>query len=171
MSWLARLGSRPVGVRIAPAAAAHVEELAAIHASAFARPWGAEQFEAFLADRAVRVDGLFLGRSRQPSGFVVSRSVLDEAEVLSVALARAARGRGHAYRLMAEHLQGLAHAGITRVHLEVEEGNDPALALYRRLGFVQSGLRPGYYARPDGSVAAARSMTRTLSDPAPLHAS
>ena len=166
MSWLARLGVGSVATRIAPVTQAHVERLAAIHAGAFARPWGADDFAGYLTENAVRIDGLFVGRERQPSGFVVSRSVLDEAEILSVALARAVRGRGHSFKLLATHLQSLAHAGVARVHLEVEDGNQPALALYRRLGFVQSGTRPNYYTRPDGSRAGALSMTRILASAA-----
>ncbi len=144
----------------------HVDRMASIHAGAFARPWGPDEFEGFLADRAVRADGLFLGRDRQPSGFALSRVTLDEAEILSVALARPVRGRGHSGLLLAYHIQALAHAGADRIHLEVEEGNAPALALYRRLGFAQSGVRPGYYARPDGTRTSALSMTRVLSGPA-----
>ena len=166
MSWLRRLGFVPPVPRIAGLSLAHVERLAAIHASAFARPWSTLEFETFLADRTILADGLFLGRARQPAGFVLSRLVVDEAEILSVALERTARGRGAARLLMAQHLQGLAHAGAVRVHLEVEEGNAPAFALYRRFGFTQSGLRPGYYARPDGSRATAVSMTKELTDTA-----
>lgn len=160
--------SRPLAAspaRVAPVSEGHVERLAAIHGGAFARPWTAGEFDEFLTDPAVRVDGLFLGRDKQPSGFVVSRATLDEAEILSLALARAVRGRGHSRRLLSHHLQVLAHAGVARVHLEVEEGNAPAIALYRRLGFRESGRRPGYYARPDGTRAAASSMTLSLRDP------
>lgn len=162
MSWLPRFGLGRQTPRIAGLALAHVERLAAIHAGSFARPWSALDFESFLTDRAILADGLFLGRARQPAGFALSRLALDEAEILSVALERAARGRGSARLLLAQHLQSLAHAGAARVHLEVEEGNAPAFALYRRLGFQQSGLRPGYYARPDGSRATAVSMTKEL---------
>ena len=77
--------------------------------------------------------------------------------------AREARGRGLSRRLLTGHLDGLAATGVLRVHLEVEEGNAPALALYDRLGFRQCGVRPGYYARPDGTRAAALSMSRILS--------
>ncbi|TDR87163.1 GNAT family N-acetyltransferase [Enterovirga rhinocerotis] len=164
MTWLARLGlGRADEIpRVEALSVAHADRLAAIHGAAFARPWSAFDFEGFLADRSVHADGLFYGRARQPAGFVLSRLTLDEAEILSVALDAAARGRGHSRLLLVQHLQALAHAGAARVHLEVEEGNAPAFALYRRLGFAQSGLRPGYYARPDGSRATAVSMTKDL---------
>jgi ribosomal-protein-alanine N-acetyltransferase len=162
VNWLAALRFGRTEIRVGPLDFAHAERLAAIHGGAFARPWSVAEFEQFMTDRAIRTDGLFIGRDTQPSGFAVSRVVLDEAEILSVALARAARGRGHSRRLLSYHLQALAYAGAARVHLEVEEGNGPALALYRRLGFRESGRRPGYYARPDGTRASALSMTREL---------
>jgi ribosomal-protein-alanine N-acetyltransferase len=162
VSLFDRFGLVRSTARIGPVGPQHTQRLAEIHAAAFARPWEAEEFDAFLLDRSVRIDGLFLGRDTQPVGFVLSRMALDEAEILSVALARFARGRGGARRLMLHHLQELAHAGVRTVHLEVEEGNNPALALYHRLGFVTTGHRPGYYARPDGTRASALSMTLHL---------
>jgi ribosomal-protein-alanine N-acetyltransferase len=140
MKWRAWFRRTPALVRVAPLEARHATRLSAIHASAFARPWTAQDFEGFLVERAVSGDGLFLGRDTQPTGFVLSRRAADEAE----------------------HLQALAYAGVRIVHLEVEDGNDPALALYRRLRFVQVGRREGYYLRPDGTRAAALSMSRTL---------
>lgn len=149
-------------VRIAPIDSHHASRLAAIHATAFARPWTADDFEGFLAERSIRADGIFVGRASQPSGFVLSRRAADEAEILSVAVAPEARGRGHAGALLAAHLQMLANSGVRTVHLEVEDGNDPALALYRRLGFARVGRREGYYLRPDGSRTGALSMSLTL---------
>jgi ribosomal-protein-alanine N-acetyltransferase len=162
MSWTSWLQRKPPVVRIVPLADSHARRLADIHASAFARPWTAQDFEQFLAERPIIADGLFLGRNTQPSGFALSRRAADEAEILSVAVAREARGHGHARALLAQHLQRLAHAGVRSVHLEVEDGNQPALALYRRLGFVEVGRRPGYYLRPDGSRASAITMTRAV---------
>ena len=159
MRWADWFRRAPAVARIAPLEARHAARVAAIHATAFARPWTAQDFEGFLAERAIRADGLFLGRDLQPSGFVLSRRAADEAEILSLAMAREARGRGHARALLASHLQALAHAGVRKVHLEVEDGNGPALALYRRLGFENVGRREGYYRRPDGSRAAALTMS------------
>lgn len=162
MRWNAWFRRSPALVRVAPLEIRHTARLSAIHASAFARPWTEHDFEAFLAERAVRADGIFLDRDTQPSGFILSRRAADEAEILSVALAREARGQGHARTLVASHLHALAHAGVRRLHLEVEDGNRAAVRLYRRLGFEEVGRREGYYLRPDGSRAGAVSMSRAL---------
>ena len=153
---------RDLPARIAPLSTDHAPRLAAIHAGAFTRPWDAVDFERCLADRSVFADGLFLGPGRDPAGFILSRKALDEAEVLSVAVRPAARGRGHAGALLDRHLATLAQAGVRTVFLEVEEGNRPALALYRRRGFREIGRRQGYYARPDGTRSSALTMSRHL---------
>lgn len=162
MRWTGWFQRTPPAVRIAAIEPRHAPRLSEIHGSAFARPWSAQDFEEFLTERQIRADGLFLGQAGQPAGFVISRRAADEAEILSVAMAREARGRGHARKLLASHLQGLAYAGVRTVHLEVENGNEPALALYCRLGFAKVGQRQGYYVRPDGSRADAWTMSLAL---------
>lgn len=158
--WLPR--PAPATARIEPLDPGHAPALAAIHAESFAAPWSALDFESMLAEAAVTADGLFVGRTRAPHGFALSRRVLDEAEVLSVAVTLACRGRGYARPLLRRHLDALATRGVRRVHLEVEEGNLPALALYRRLGFKEIGRRPAYYAKADGTRAAAVTMSAVL---------
>lgn len=69
----------------------------------------------------------------------------------------------YSHRLLREHLNALAYAGIRTVHLEVDEGNTPALKLYTRHGFLKVGERKGYYPLPDGSRATALTMSATLS--------
>ncbi len=145
----------PLGTEAAP-------RLAAIHASAFARPWSTLDFERLMAERGVIADGLFLGRAGKPAGFALSRIVLDEAEILTVAVAPEARGKGHARPLLVHHLDALSRRGVTRVHLEVEEGNGPAIAVYRRLGFQETGRRDGYYQKADGTRVSALTMALSL---------
>ncbi len=95
-------------------------------------------------------------------GFVLSRKAADEAEILTIVLAPSARGGGHSHRLLREHLTALAFAGIRTVHLEVDEGNAPALKLYTRAGFVKIGERKGYYPLPNGNRATALTMSAAL---------
>ena len=81
------------------------------------------------------------------AGFIMSRLVEDEAEILSVAVARRQRGRGLARRLLNLHLRRLAGLGARTVFLEVDEHNAPALRLYQRAGFREVSRRPNYYPR------------------------
>lgn len=118
-------------------------DFAAIHAASFARGWGAGEFEQMLAERNTLAHRLRQGR--KVIGFIVSRIGGDEAEILSVAIAGSARGRGLSRDLVMTHLGYLAARGVRTVFLEVEEANAPARALYRRTGFVDVGRREGYY--------------------------
>ncbi|GJE41096.1 GNAT family N-acetyltransferase [Methylobacterium soli] len=135
--------------------------LARLHATAFARPWDAHEFERLLCERSSEAHALW--RAGTVQGFILSRRVSDEAEILTIVLAPPARGGGLSGRLLREHLTHLAHAGVHHVHLEVDEGNAPALRLYKRYGFAQVGARTGYYTRADGSRATALTMRATLS--------
>ena len=176
--------------RIEPLDASAAPLLAGLHAAAFAGSWEEHEFERLLTERIVHADGLFveagppnwgwfgtglpgtaflrgflegfLGTGREPLGFVLSRAVEDEAEILTLALHPDIRGRGLSAPLLRHHLDALARSGIRTVHLEVEEGNAPALALYRRHGFTQVGQRPGYYAGPGGSRAGALVLSAKL---------
>ncbi len=88
-------------------------------------------------------------------GFIISRKVLDEAEVLTIAVASEHRRKGLAAALLADHLSTLAMERVRRLFLEVDEGNTAARALYARFGFVEKGRREGYYRKADGLRATA----------------
>ena len=118
--------------------------LADLHAGAFAAPWDGAAFEALLGQA-----GVFAIEA--PEGFILIRSVADEAEILTLAVDPAARRRGVGARLVREGAAAAAARGATRLFLEVADDNPAALALYAGAGFTEAGRRPGYYARPDGS--------------------
>jgi len=134
--------------------------LAALHAASFNRGWSEHEFEQLLTDRNVVADRAANGR--QNVGFILSRRAADEAEILSVAVARSWRGRGLARRLLDLHLRRLAGVGLRAVFLEVDEDNTPARRLYARAGFREVGRRPGYYAQGSGKAAAALVLRRDI---------
>jgi ribosomal protein S18 acetylase RimI-like enzyme len=76
----------------------------------------------------------------------------EEAELLRIAVAPAARRRGLARDLLAASEAGLRAAGIRFLHLEVRVSNDAARTLYEGAGWRMEGLRPRYY--QDGEDAA-----------------
>ena len=85
-----------------------------------------------------------------------------EAEILSVAVASARRGRGLARALLNHHLRRLAGLGVRAVFLEVDEDNEPARRLYRRAGFQRSAGRPGYYQHGHDHAVTALVLRRDL---------
>ncbi len=153
-------------VHIQDAGPAHVEALAALHGESFDEGWSAESIAATLAS-----PGAFGFIATQESGgeplaFALFRVAVfedgGEAEVLTIATRPQARRRGVAQALM-ERVSARAHdQGAENIFLEVAADNAPAIGLYRALGFAQTGVRPAYYARPDGARMDARIMRKKL---------
>jgi len=154
-AWFAR--AEPA---LTPASARDAAAFAAIHAASFNRGWSEQELEQLLTDRSVIADRVT--RGRKVLGFIVSRRAVDEAEILSVAVARAARRQGLARWLLDLHLRRLAGLGLRAVFLEVEEDNLPARRLYARAGFEAAGHRPNYYVQGRARPAAALVLRRDL---------
>ena len=84
-------------------------------------------------------------------GFALSRVVAGEAELLLLAVAQRAQGRGVGDRLVRRFMADARTRGAGRLHLEVRDGNH-AVALYTRLGFREVGRRRNYYSGRDGQL-------------------
>jgi ribosomal-protein-alanine N-acetyltransferase len=82
------------------------------------------------------------------AGFAVASLLPPQAELESIAVALAAQRQGLARRLFAVLADELQAAQVTEVLLEVRASNQPALGLYQRLGFAETGRRPRYYHDP-----------------------
>jgi len=128
---------------------ADLPALAALEAASFPDPWS----ETLLAGELAAPTSLVLLAldASAATGYAAFRRAADEAELLRVAVAPAARGRRVALRLVEAGLARLLADGVRSCFLEVRPENRPARALYRALGFRETGRRPRYYA--DGSDA------------------
>jgi ribosomal-protein-alanine N-acetyltransferase len=156
---LARLFGRPEPT-LTEAAPRDAAAFAALHGASFRRGWSEDEFERLLLDRSVLAHRATLGH--RPVGFIISRIAAGEAEILSVAVARAQQGRGLARRLLDLHMRRLAGLGVRTVFLEVDDDNIPARRLYARSAFREVGRRDGYYPRPGGAAGAALVLRRDL---------
>jgi ribosomal-protein-alanine N-acetyltransferase len=92
----------------------------------------------------------------------LGRTVLDEAELLTVAVHPAEQGRGLGGALLARFLEQAAARGARRAFLEVAEDNAAARALYGRAGFTPVGRRRSYFLAPGGRRIDAVVMARDL---------
>lgn len=134
--------------------------MAEIHAEAFHAPWNTAALESLLAQT-----GVFAIRAS--NGFILCRVVVDEAEILTLAVLPTARRSGLGARLTQAAADFAAQAGAERLFLEVAEDNVAARALYDRTGFIQTGRRKKYYENADGSRSDALLLIRELPQPLP----
>lgn len=137
------------------ASIAHAAACAAIHAAAFppGEAWDAAAFADLLVMPGAH------GLIDPAGGLILTRHVVDEAEILTLATLPAVRRQGIGARLLARALDAAAADGVTRMFLEVSAGNQAARGLYAAAGFLPCGRRRRYY--PDGSDALV--LQRTIS--------
>jgi [ribosomal protein S18]-alanine N-acetyltransferase len=110
-----------------PLVAADAPALARLHAASFDRPWSATEIAELVAAGAF---GLIAA-----DGFILCREGGGEAEILSIAVRPAARGRGQGRALVEAAVAAAAGQGAETMFLEVAADNIAALALYRAAGF------------------------------------
>lgn len=124
-----------------------IAEAARLHALAFdpAEAWGPDAIRLML-----EMPGTF-GVLRPGAGFVLARVAADEAEILTLAVAPAARRQGTGGALLAAAMAGAVARGAGAMFLEVSDRNTPARALYGAAGFEEVGRRRRYYG--DGADA------------------
>ncbi|RFB78084.1 ribosomal protein S18-alanine N-acetyltransferase [Methylovirgula sp. 4M-Z18] len=140
---------------IRPLDMAAAQDCARLHESAFAHAWSEADFERLLGARTTVADGIFDSHGQALFGFVLSQTVADEAEILSIVLDPHHRRRGLGRQLLNAHMARLTEAQVKSLFLEVEDGNVAAQGLYAHLGFHEIGKRHGYYRKADGSTATA----------------
>ncbi len=85
-------------------------------------------------------------------GYAGLRAVPPEGDVQTMAVSEQVWGRGVGSSLLTELLTEAGRRGVTHMFLEVRSDNPRAQRLYGRFGFVQIGVRRGYYNGADALV-------------------
>lgn len=131
-----------------------VEELASLHARAMTvpAPWSTNDFQeliaqngTFLVPLSTPVHGSISKAAHTLAGFVLGRVVLDEAELLTLAVDPDAQRQGIGRACLAAFEAEATARGAVLLHLEVAESNAPAIALYNSAGWQEAGRRKAYY--------------------------
>ena len=121
----------------------HVTAVAELERQNFSEPWPEIAVRGELTNKLalwlVAMDG------ETVVGYVGSQTVLQEADMMNIAVADTHRRRGIARALVEELIRQL---DAYQLSLEVRSSNAPAIALYEKLGFTQVGLRKNYYHKP-----------------------
>ena len=144
-----------------------VEILAALHLQCrtvvYEETWSADAMASILGLPGVAALIAGAGADGQAVvGLAVVRAGPQEAEILTLGVAPAARRQGVATALLCGVVDAVVAAGAARLVLEVAVDNMPALALYQRYGFAQLGRRRAYYRRTSGGRVDAVAMAKQL---------
>ena len=124
----------------------HVAQIAALEKICFSDPWSersiASELDNKLAFWLVATEG------EQVAGYIGSQTVMDETDMMNVAVHPDFRRQGIAEGLINALVEQLQKMGSHCLTLEVRASNIPAQKLYEKLGFAQVGKRPRYYRNP-----------------------
>lgn len=114
-----------------------------IEKASFTTPWTPHAFRLELKNRlAVYRVAVEEGQVAAYGGMWL---IIDEAHVTNVAVHPHHRGRHWGEKIMRVLMEEARSRRLLRMTLEVRKSNEPAISLYRKLGFRMAGIRPGYY--------------------------
>ena len=133
-------------VQILPMQAADAPQVAELEKACFSDPWP----ESILSHELENELSLWLVAKSGDTvlGYIGSQSVLDEADMMNLAVRETVRRQGIARLLVLSLCRQLHEKGVMSLTLEVRDSNEPAIRLYSSLGFLQVGRRPNYYFHP-----------------------
>ena len=124
----------------------HVDQIAQLEKLCFSDPWSvnsiASELDNKLAFWLVATD------EDRVAGYIGSQTVMDETDMMNVAVHPDYRRQGIAEALIVSLLENLKEQGSHSLTLEVRASNVPAIALYDKLGFAEVGRRKNYYRNP-----------------------
>lgn len=125
---------------------AHVHQIAELEKKCFSDAWSERSIASELTnDLSLWLVAL---EGEQVAGYIGSQSVMGESDMMNVAVNASWRRQGIGEKLVRELIKRLAEKGNHSLTLEVRASNEPAQAMYQKLGFVQVGRRPRYYEKP-----------------------
>ena len=120
-----------------------------LESASFTNPWTREMLARELERSDVTRVYVLRLPGRRVAAFCACWVVHDELHINPIAVDESQRRRGLALRLMHHVMRDAARSGARRATLEVRRSNDAARALYERLGFSVTAIRPRYYSHPD----------------------
>lgn len=121
-------------------------QVAAIEKANFSVPWSLESFrESMKLEHTIY---LVAEEEENIMGYCGMYRVFNEGEIVNVAVAEAYRRKKVALRLLKQLFIESSELKVDNFFLEVRESNQPAIQLYKKLGFTEAGIRKNFYEKP-----------------------
>ena len=118
-----------------------------IEQACFSDPWTMQGFKDSLNETSAHLR-IIENETGGIAGYACLYQVADEGEIVNVAIDPKCRQKGYGARLVRDLLLLGQELGAERFFLEVRKGNVAGRALYTSLGFVECGIRKGFYENP-----------------------
>ena len=134
----------------------HVPQVAQLEKLCFPDPWSERSIASELTNKLAL--WLVAEENGAVAGYIGSQTVPDESDMMNVAVHPDFRRQGIAEALVTALCEALKKQGSVSLTLEVRASNEPAKALYEKLGFEQVGRRPNYYRNPKEDALILRKM-------------
>lgn len=121
----------------------YLDEVFAIERENILEAWSYDNIRSLIADEKARA------RVGVADGKVICYysyyAIGDEGYINNLAVDKAFHGKGIGSRLMQDMIDRAKQDSLTALTLEVEDGNEAALSLYKKFGFKEEGRRYGFY--------------------------
>ena len=131
-------------IRVRIAKSSDLDDIYELDVQTFAMPWSKEalSYDILENDNAFVIVAEYKGEF---AGYADIWTVLDEADLNSIAVRVDFRRKGIGDAIMLAMIEMLSTSGVATINLEVRVSNMPAIKLYKKYGFNECGVRPGYY--------------------------
>lgn len=131
-------------IRVRIAKSSDLDDIYELDVQTFAMPWSKEalSYDILENDNAFVIVAEYEGEF---AGYADIWTVLDEADLNSIAVRVDFRRKGIGDAIILAMTEMLSANGVATINLEVRVSNMPAIKLYKKYGFNECGVRPGYY--------------------------
>lgn len=123
-----------------------MEQVAAIEAASFSRPWSKQAFEdSMKLPNYIFLVGEINGEVLGYCGLVCTDT---DGNITSIAVKKELRNKGIGYVILKAMVDAAKEKGLIGMTLEVRKSNEPAIKLYEQAGFNNAGVRKDFYVAP-----------------------
>lgn len=124
----------------------HLDAVCNIEHSSFSHPWSRQSFEDELKKSNSHM--FVCIENDEVIGYAVMTTILDEGDLLDIAVSEKHRRKGVAKALFEKLLEVAKEKQLSFITLEVRASNSSAIALYEYMGFEHVAVRKNYYSKP-----------------------
>jgi ribosomal-protein-alanine N-acetyltransferase len=123
-----------------------IDDILSIENECFSNPWSKQAFIGEMANKHAYY--LVAEYNQEIIGYIGVWRIFDEGHITNIAIRKENQNKGFGYELLKDLIDRLEEFEISSLTLEVRRSNNQALALYRKMGFEELGIRKNYYTNP-----------------------